>query len=122
MVTIFSLGKFQSHAYILVERKMGGTSPKIPLLGIKNVNAQQEVGDGVGQDGGEEVLAAIEQADVDKAGDDARHPVVVLQAEGQGDSKEGEPGEAEGVLQEKLPDYFRDGLRLQGEALLAQVG
>ena len=68
-------------------------SPVLPVTGVQDIDPKQEVGHGVGLDGGEEVFGPQKQGCVHKAGDDAGYPAVVLQPKGNGHEDEGKPGE-----------------------------
>jgi len=63
------------------------------LAGDQHVDAQEQVGDGMRLDGRKEVFGAVQDAGVGHAGDNARQPAVVLEAEGQGNHDKAKPGE-----------------------------
>ena len=70
------------------------SSPELPALGERHIDAQKQIDHSVNRGWGKEVFDAAEQPVGDKAGKDAGQPAVVLQAEGEGDEQEGKEGEA----------------------------
>lgn len=66
------------------------SSPELPALGERHIDAQKQIDHSVNRGWGKEVFDAAEQPVGDKAGEDAGQLAVVFQTEGQGDEQEGE--------------------------------
>ena len=66
--------------------------PKIPLAGKKHVSAQEKLGYRMGEDGGKEILAPVENAHVNHSGNDAHEPAVMLKTICDRAQKERKPG------------------------------